>query len=378
MDEEKIMETVKAVEKFRNPYESDHEWKLRRDFLIANYGSFSDDRLVCMSNCYINSEEYGCRYPLMVMGQINEMMEGLQRLPEEVTKIKGVQLVKFVKSEEKSENGESKNSEIGKERVSAEVASKDIEGKRKEEAAKIVEEAKITMDKKIKAKREAMCFVPASGEYKSMEENLQTPTNQTFKTKFMEECQPKPVSHTSVAVVNCHSHLHTRLDSKLEASEAQDQESENTCSLPVNEELTNMIRTFAKFFKLYRTNHSDSSSINVFHMSSTKSRLKLDVHFQNLSTKTEPKFHASVKLEGVVLAEADDGNKKGAKKAAFDLAQNKLTKNFLQIVKVNPEKMELHSYDSKDESERNNRELVAQVDLLNDQEDSSSSTKSTS
>lgn len=48
------------VEKYRNPNESNTEWKMRRKFLIAHNDKLSEDRLVCLANCYVNVEVYGC------------------------------------------------------------------------------------------------------------------------------------------------------------------------------------------------------------------------------------------------------------------------------------------------------------------------------
>lgn len=48
------------VEKYRNPNESNTEWKMRRKFLLAHNDKLSEDRLVCLANCYVHVEVYGC------------------------------------------------------------------------------------------------------------------------------------------------------------------------------------------------------------------------------------------------------------------------------------------------------------------------------
>jgi len=48
------------VEKHRNPNETITEWKMRRKFIIAHNDKLTEDRLVCLANCYINVELYGC------------------------------------------------------------------------------------------------------------------------------------------------------------------------------------------------------------------------------------------------------------------------------------------------------------------------------
>ncbi|WAR31422.1 NKRF-like protein [Mya arenaria] len=50
------------VESFRNPNESTTEWKLRRQFLLAHNDKLEPDRLVCLANCYVNVEIYGCTF----------------------------------------------------------------------------------------------------------------------------------------------------------------------------------------------------------------------------------------------------------------------------------------------------------------------------
>ena len=50
------------VESYRNPYESNTEWGMRKKFLLAHHKKLDIDRLICLSNCYVNVEIYGCRY----------------------------------------------------------------------------------------------------------------------------------------------------------------------------------------------------------------------------------------------------------------------------------------------------------------------------
>lgn len=65
------------VDILRGEFESNTEWKLRRKFLYEHHTLFSIDTLICMSNCFINMELHGCKYPIHVMDRINKLTEFL-------------------------------------------------------------------------------------------------------------------------------------------------------------------------------------------------------------------------------------------------------------------------------------------------------------
>ena len=48
------------VNSYRNPYESNTEWRMRRRFISAHYDKLDEDRLICLANCYVNVDLYGC------------------------------------------------------------------------------------------------------------------------------------------------------------------------------------------------------------------------------------------------------------------------------------------------------------------------------
>lgn len=66
--------------KFKKPYELPHHWTLREDFLRLHYGKFDEDRLVCLSNIFINVECMGLSYATEVMDQVKELGKGIQSL----------------------------------------------------------------------------------------------------------------------------------------------------------------------------------------------------------------------------------------------------------------------------------------------------------
>jgi len=65
------------IEDYRRSHESNAEWKLRRQFLVTHQGKFSENRLLCLANCFINVECYSCQYPEGVMRELKQLMEEL-------------------------------------------------------------------------------------------------------------------------------------------------------------------------------------------------------------------------------------------------------------------------------------------------------------
>ena len=66
-----ISETDEAtIDNLRQSHENPTEWKLRRGFLIANFGQYPLEQLECFSNCFINTEMYGASYPTPVMKKV--------------------------------------------------------------------------------------------------------------------------------------------------------------------------------------------------------------------------------------------------------------------------------------------------------------------
>ena len=84
------------LNRLRNPFESDREWDMRLTFLRIHKDKFPVYRLLCLSNCYINSEVYGCAYGPTLMNQLAHLK---RELPENTSssRRKGVEKVNFVK-----------------------------------------------------------------------------------------------------------------------------------------------------------------------------------------------------------------------------------------------------------------------------------------
>ncbi|VDM33025.1 unnamed protein product [Hydatigera taeniaeformis] len=63
------------VEDMRRTHENPTEWKIRRAFLIKNTDVLEPERLVCLSNCFVNHELYGAGYPSRVMSEVTTSFE---------------------------------------------------------------------------------------------------------------------------------------------------------------------------------------------------------------------------------------------------------------------------------------------------------------
>jgi len=71
MDDDHEMED--DLEHYRHTHESNTEWRLRRQFIAAHQDALDRNRLLCLANCFINVECYGCTYPEPVMLELRRL-----------------------------------------------------------------------------------------------------------------------------------------------------------------------------------------------------------------------------------------------------------------------------------------------------------------
>lgn len=64
---------IKNIDELRKPYELPHHWQLRKEFIRIHAGKFDIDRLICLSNVFVNVECMGLTYPDEVMKLIKEL-----------------------------------------------------------------------------------------------------------------------------------------------------------------------------------------------------------------------------------------------------------------------------------------------------------------
>lgn len=65
------------IEKYREEYESDEHWELRKKFMLTHKNKFPEDRLVCLAQVFFNVEFLGCRYPDKTMQLVAELSKGV-------------------------------------------------------------------------------------------------------------------------------------------------------------------------------------------------------------------------------------------------------------------------------------------------------------
>lgn len=52
-----------SIDKYRNHYESEEHWEMRKLFMETHKELLPEDELVCMAQVFFNIEILGCRYP---------------------------------------------------------------------------------------------------------------------------------------------------------------------------------------------------------------------------------------------------------------------------------------------------------------------------
>jgi len=93
--------SVDDVDNYRMKHESNKEWHMRREFLLAHRDKFSDSRLRCLSSCYINVDCYGCRYPDALMRHLEELKAELPKQSTQNSGKRGMpQSIKFIPADQ--------------------------------------------------------------------------------------------------------------------------------------------------------------------------------------------------------------------------------------------------------------------------------------
>lgn len=331
-------EIASIVEGYRSPYESQTEWELRRGFMIANYHRVKIESLVCLANCYLNVEMYGCRYPALVMGQIKEMSSNLDTLKSNTyssksenlpKRMKGMETVQFVRQSDTEAAKKQKETSISTNVSSADKLSTVSKISQSQEAAKTT------------TAKPNFHFVKASSDYHSTDVATESIKQKKMKEEFMASCQPQPVvSHLSAQNPSQKSGLGFTKKEKLTDAAGPEMPTNSFIS-----EIDNQFHVFCNHYATYKKNHPQRSPIDIFHMVAMKTRMKIDSQFNDVSVKGQHKFTCTVVIDNVDIATAEDSNKKGAKNKAFEIGQEKLSRKYIKVVRVNPEKQELQAFD---------------------------------
>ncbi|XP_076367035.1 partner of xrn-2 protein 1-like isoform X1 [Tachypleus tridentatus] len=88
------------VEMFRQPWESDEHWVMRRDFLLTHSNKLPLNRLLCLAQVFVNVELLGCRYPIPVMRQVAELSKDINSARDLNSKRQDRTQIHFVMSNE--------------------------------------------------------------------------------------------------------------------------------------------------------------------------------------------------------------------------------------------------------------------------------------
>ncbi|CAF1462290.1 unnamed protein product [Didymodactylos carnosus] len=63
------------IERFRSPNENDRQWMYRKLFIETYWNEYNEERLLCLSQCYMNTKCLGCKY----MDPLKSLLEQLEK-----------------------------------------------------------------------------------------------------------------------------------------------------------------------------------------------------------------------------------------------------------------------------------------------------------
>lgn len=84
---------IKNIDELRKSHELPHHWQLRKEFLQIYAEDYELDRLICLSNVFVNVECMGLSYP-------DEVMKTIKQLG---SKVKGLEYHRYQVSVEEEE-----------------------------------------------------------------------------------------------------------------------------------------------------------------------------------------------------------------------------------------------------------------------------------
>ncbi|KAL7646013.1 UNVERIFIED_CONTAM: hypothetical protein RMT77_002914 [Armadillidium vulgare] len=65
------------LEKYRTKFESEEHWNLKREFMEAHKDRFSEERLICLAQVFVNVQLLRCKYPDDVMKQVSVLAKDI-------------------------------------------------------------------------------------------------------------------------------------------------------------------------------------------------------------------------------------------------------------------------------------------------------------
>lgn len=76
------------IDKYKDDNDVEEHWQLRRQFMEAHKGKFSEEYLVALATTFTNVEFMGCSYPGPVMVRIAELSKDIAKQYREIKKTK--------------------------------------------------------------------------------------------------------------------------------------------------------------------------------------------------------------------------------------------------------------------------------------------------
>lgn len=276
---------------------------MREEFLEAHRGAYPVHRLLCLSNCYINSRLYGCRYPSATMKEIATLSADLKAT--DMDKIMGVQKVKFVKGKEET-NLTKINFVKSSDNSAVKQTTKD--------------------SKPVHVSTENGAFDSS----KASTTKSSTPSS-SVKSSFASQCEPKPVIHPPPKLKQ-NTPAVLAVNAKNEAIEATEQNSDNMT--PIDQNLFDLAKSLDGLLK----KDANNLAKDYLPIAAMKTKIVFTYKYRELpAPKGLHKFVCCIMYDSVELAEGEGGNKKKAKQSSLEEAGLKLSQKYLKVVRLNPE-----------------------------------------
>ncbi|KAL3188757.1 hypothetical protein MRX96_022259 [Rhipicephalus microplus] len=85
------------IESYRQPWESDENWELRREFIAANDGLIDEVALISLSQVFVNMLLKGAHTVFEVRSEVDGLAKNVERLPELLAKRRETRKILFTK-----------------------------------------------------------------------------------------------------------------------------------------------------------------------------------------------------------------------------------------------------------------------------------------
>lgn len=295
----------RQINEYRQPWESDEHWTLRKEFIERFQDDFPEDRLLCLAQVYSNVELLGCSYPAPVMLHIRELSKHLNECKELRGKRKERAAIQFVKEKQKApppRNSWNNSGSLLKKRKSS---GSDLQANRdvpSGTSSKILK----TSDSKLLSDGSSVC---GSG------------------SKDLSTAEPPSHSKCSTVCVDAaqgssKNTAQSDSSSALSTSEVHSQ----TAMLPkcVKDNIAGILQFIRKSLSVQNT------PLEILNNIGSKFSLKVDFNYKYFSDSTGPVHECSVEIDNVFLAKAKEPTKKKARseaaKLVVDMLMGPLTK----------------------------------------------------